>query len=815
MIRHYFTIAIRNLAKQKILAIINVLGLSIGIACFSLFLLYAVNEFSYDRFHAHADKIYRVHEWMDGMENRHAGGEAPGYTPLGPAMKQDLPDVVDYVRFETEREEKFVRINNNVTRNRLSFADPGIFKVFSFKLLEGNSSTALTSPGNIVLTKNKANQLFGSTQVVGKRLDIQVEDAFIPFTVGAVCENIPTNSSINFDLLGSYEFLLTTKIGMESRNNWQMQIGSETYVQLRNGSNLPNEPKKLAAFRRKYYPNELKELKDLGLWKGDGPPPLSFNLQPLKSVHTNPKIGGMSDTIDPKIIWILVAIATGVLLIACINFTTLAIGRSVGRANETGVRKVMGSSTRQIVYQFLTESILLSVFSGVLGFFLAKLLLPYFNALSGRSLEFSFSNYPELVWMLAALTLLTGFLAGSYPAYVLSRFKPADVFKSKIRLGGSNIFTRSLVTIQFVLSTGLIICSFIILKQLNHLQSQNLGFEKEHVVVVNAQGTDGKKILPLFRQALQSRPEIRGIAGSNMGLGEGAGLMSTMVNFKGSMKGVVIFPVDAEYLNVMGMKLIAGRNFDNRIPDDVKHSVIVNESFLKVIEMNPGNAIGQEVSEMQFEKEPVQRTIIGVIKNFNYSPLRQDIRPQMFFQPEAMSATHFFVKIQRGNPSKSIAAIQEEWKSIVPGIPLAYSFIDDDFDRFYKGEERWGSVAGWAGGISIFLACLGLFGLAALTAANRTKEIGIRKVLGSSVAHLIGLLSKDFLKLVMIALLIASPLSWYIMHQWLQDYVYRTEISWWIFVVAAIITTALAIGTVAFQAVKASFLNPVKCLRSE
>lgn len=815
MLKHYLKIAVRNLAKQKKLAFINILGLSIGLACFIVFMLFAVNETSFDRFHKNAPNIYRVAEWIEGFPNRPPRGEAFGGVPLGPAMKQDFEDVKDYVRIQQGFDEKFIKAAGQISRGKLSFADPSIFNVFSFKLIEGTADAALKNPRNIVLTRDKAIQFFGKTDVVGKRIDIKVEDKFEPFVVGAVAENLPTNSSIRFSMLGSYDYLMTSEMGKESAGNWHMSIGSETYLLLDEKSSLMDDTRRLAAFRKKYFAGEEEELKKEKIWNGEGPYPISFLLQPITEVHTNAKIGGVADTIDPKNVWILIGIASAILLIACINFTTLAIGRSAGRAKEIGVRKVTGSRRGQLVFQFLAESLLLSILSGIIGYLLAQLLLPYFNQLSDKKLQFSFTQFPQLAWLFVGLTLFTGLIAGIYPSLVLSAFKPIEVLKNKVRLGGSNLFTKSLVTFQFVLSIALIISTIIILEQINYMRSKNIGFNKENVVVIDAEGTDTKKLYPLFKQSLQTDANIIGISASEMGMGANKGLMGTGFEFNGETKGVITYPVEADFLKTMGMQLIAGRDFNSALTDDSVSSIIVNEAFLRDFGLTINNAIGQEAKERRVGSELFPRKIIGVIKNFNYSALNKEVRPQLFFQPSQLNARKFYVRIKDGDPSKALTSLQSHWKAIVPELPFQYSFLDEDFDRFYKAEERWSSIAGWAGAISIFLACLGLFGLAALTAVNRTKEIGIRKVLGASIATIIGLLSKDFLKLVFIAVLIAVPFAWWGMYKWLQDYAYRINIGWWVFFITGLMALVIAFITVSFQAIKAAIGNPVKSLRTE
>ena len=812
MIKHYFKIALRNLGRQKILSFINISGLSIGLACFSLFLLYSVNEFSFDRFHSNADNIYRVYRWSVAMNGEEAGGDVYMPSPLGPAMKADLPDVKEYVRFQEGWGESFIKADNKVLRAEVAYADPSVFSVFTFPLKFGTPTGALKELQSLVITRSKAEELFGLDNVVGRTIEIKIGEQFVPFTVTAVAEDLPANSSIRFGILGNFNYWESTPYGKRGVNNW-FRSAYITYVQLNEGSGLASDVSRLGEFRHRYYPKEEEELKKAGFkWEGTAAP-VSYGLQPLKTAHTDTKIvGGSVEQVNPKTIWILLSIAAGVLLIACINFTTLAIGRSARRAKEVGVRKVIGSERTHLVVQFLAEAILLSVLSLAIGLLLVKLLLPYFNQLSGRELSFSFSLYPEMSWMLAGLTLLVGVLAGSYPALILSGFRPIEVLKSKIKVSGSNIFTKSLVTVQFALSIGLIICTMIILQQTKYMTSKNPGFDKENVVVVDASETKTKTIYPLFKQALTSRTDIIKISGAELGLGEGTGWSRSGFEYNGAHKDVIEYFVDQEYIPLMGMKILTGRNFDSKFTEDTVTSVIVNEAMVKDMGWTMENAVGQQIKGYSETKTPV---VIGVVKDFNYRPLREKVLPQMFHQYADYSPYKFFVRIKPGNPAPALAAMQKAWTSVVPDLPFKYSFLDESLDNFYKAEKRWSSIIGWAGGISVFLACLGLFGLAALAAINRTKEIGIRKVLGASLPGIVTLLSKDFIKLVVVALVIAAPLAWYFMNKWLQDFAYRISIGWWVFIVAGALAIIVAFVTIGLQAVRAGVANPVKSLRTE
>ena len=811
MIRHYIKVAFRNLGKQKLLTAINIAGLSIGLACFSLFFLYTINEFSFDRFHKNAGSIYRVYRWSEphGTDP----GEAKVFLPmpLGPAIKAEIPGVENFVRIQEATAKSYVKFKDKIDQVEVSFADPQLLSVFSFRIKTGNTNNALTGLNNIVLTEKIADRIFGDENPIGQNIQVKIEDAFEPFTVSAIAENIPSNSSIQFEALVNYEHLASTVEGKKWMNSWKPSL-HQTYVQLKPGSKLAMDPNALTSFRKKYYPNEETELRQLGFWKTEGSP-VTYRLQPLLSIHTDTKVsGGIVVPVSTKTTWLLLSIAFGVLLIACINFTTLAIGRSASRAREIGIRKVVGSRKKQIAFQFLSEALLLTIFSVVLGLCISYYLLPSFNELAGKNLQFSLKQFAGLPWFIVGITIMVGILSGSYPALVLSQFKPLEVLKEKIKVGGSNFLTRSLVTIQFVLSVGLIAATFIILQQLKFMTGQNPGFQKENIVVVDASEVDGKKIYPLFKQNLLNNPFITAVASTELGLGEGERLSRTSFLYNGKEKGAYDYFVDADFIPLMNMQIIRGRNFDPNMASDTINSAIINEAMARHFGFTIDNAVGQKLNGYSDEMTPV---VIGVVKDFHFRPFSEEVAPQMFHQFRQYAPAKFFVSIKAGDPSRAITALNKAWSSVVTELPLRYNFLDESLDNFYKSEVRWSRIVGWAGGVSIFLACLGLLGLAALAAVNRTKEIGIRKVLGASVPNIVAVLSKDFLKLVIIAIVIASPLAWYFMNQWLQDFAYRININWLVFLVAGILVVALAFITISLQAIRAAMVNPVKSLRTE
>jgi putative ABC transport system permease protein len=815
MFRHYIRIAIRNLARQKLLSVINVVGLSIGLACFCLILIFSVSEFSYDRFHKKAARIYRTDfevTFPDGKQKGSAGTPMP----MGPALKKDFGDVEEFARVSSPSD-MLMKGNNAVVKLPMTFADEGFFSMFSFPLLAGDPAQALKGVYNIVLTRSKAIQLFGTADAVGKTVQIRSDTTYRPFVVTAVAEDIPVNSSISFDVMGSFNYLVKADSNRQSvLNNWYATFGDETYVLLRPESRLAGDSLRLGQFYLRYFPPAKPKSKGSAKIVG-APVAATLGLQPLTAIHTSTSVsgGGPSDTTtDPRNIWILLGIAAGILLIASINFTTLAVARSAGRAREIGVRKVVGSLRRQLIAQFLMESFMQSVISTVLGLLIAVALLPWFSQLSGRPLELSFTRFPELTWLLLATTGVVGLLAGFYPAMVLSGFNPVEVLRSRVKLGGSNYFTRGLVTLQFVLSIGLVTATVIILQQVHYMRSRDLGMIKENTVVIHTQYADASKIYPVLRTELAADKSVMGIAGTQMvGLGEGQPQMGDAFEFNDMVKTIIQYPVDADFIPVMGMRLLAGRNFDPAITSDTVGNVIVNETFARnELGLGPRQAIGHQFKSARGND---YKTIIGVVRDFNFERLNRKVRSQLFFMPAQFAPASIFVHLSGGDPTPAIAAMRSAWNRLAPDVPFQYSFLDEDLDRFYKSEARWGDIIACAGGISVFLATLGLMGLAALAAANRIKEIGIRRVLGASPIGIVTLLTGGFLRLVLLAALIAAPLAWYFMHQWLQDYAYRINIPWWTFVLTSVAALTIAYLTIGAQALRATRAKPVENLRTE
>ena len=815
MFFNHLKVAIRTIWRQKGLSVINFLGLSIGIACFSLFLLYAVNEFSFNRFHKSENRIYQVVQWMQPVGSRSQVGAGTFLPmPLGPALQEELPGIAKAIRFKPSWKKSYVRAHGQMGKADVTFADTSFLSVFTFPLKRGRPDNALNDPYKVILTEKTAMRLFGDMDIVGEPLQIKLEDQFETYFVGGVAADIPPNSSLSFEILAPFDRFLITDNGKQARDQWDWS-NLETFVMLHANSDLADlsgpGAEQLQHFYKRHYPEEESYLRKEGLWSGAGSP-TTYRLMPLNQLHTGKTQWQNAAEMDPAFIWMLLAIAAGVLLIACINFTTLSIGRSAGRAMEVGVRKVLGSNRNLLVRQFLAESLMMSVFSAILGIVLAQVALPWFNTLADHELIFSFRQYPEMVWLVIGLILLVSLLAGAYPAAVLSGFRPVSVLKTRLRLGGLNFFSKGLVTTQFVLSIGLAISTTIILKQVHFMRTENPGFNKENVIVVRARETNAAEIYPKFRQMALQNPEVLTVSSAEMSFGKEAGYAFMGWDYHGQQKETYQYIVDSNFVDALGMHVIAGENFQ---PGMGPEHVIINEAFARNFGWTPAEAIGQSIDGYNNEESPP--VVQGVISDFHFRSFREKVEPQLFM-PYRKGESHpfqFFVRVRAGDPEQVLASLQNNWREIEPELPFNYSFLDEDLNRFYQYESRLGKIIGWAGGMAIFLACLGLLGLVALSVVNRTKEIGIRKVLGASESGIVRLLASDFIRLIMIAVLVASPVSLYLMHHWLQRFAYHISMPWWVFAVIGLLAIIIAFATIGLQSMRAALANPVDSLRNE
>ena len=807
MFNNYLKIALRNLWKQKIYAVINVVGLAVGIAFCALIFLYVRDEMTYDRFHEDADRIYRMHRVSFAADGSVRATDTSLPFPTGPAMMADLPEIEQYVRFF--RSDHFVRQGEQAFEEEVLYTDPQFLSLFSFPLLQGDASTALANPNNVVITEEMAGKYFGDIDPMGQQLFLRISEEEYAFTVAGVAQEVPGNSSIQFEVLVPIQKLMET-VGYfrERMDSWQSSA-FKTYVLLREGTSIDAARAKLPDFRTTYYPDEEADLRERGLWTGEGMP-TSYDLQPMTAIHLTPEIRSYSEASSPMYSYILSAIALAVLLIACINFMTLSIGRSAKRAREIGVRKVVGANRMQVMLQFWGEALLMSLFALGVGLALAEFFLPVFNNLAAKTLHLDFIRDAGLLAMLLGVTLVTGLIAGSYPALVLSGFQPVEALKNRLRLNGSNAFTQSLVVVQFALSVFLICGTLIMLSQLDYLRTKNLGFDKEHVVVIETSGTDGALALDRYRSELGSRNDIAGLTGVSYAFAKGVSRVG--FEYEGALMQVAEYIVESDYVDVLGMELVAGRNFDPRLATDSSQAIIVNETLVR--DFGWTDPIGQSLTGLT-ESSATDPIVIGVVKDFNFKSLHEQIEPMMLTLGPKRGIRTILARIHPDNVPATLDVLRSTWQAIAPDVPFQYSFLDDDLDQQYRAEERWSQIVGYGAGFAILIACLGLFGLAALTVAGRTKEIGIRKVLGATLANIAVLLSKDFAKLVLIALVIAAPAAYFALRAWLDNFAYRIEISATIFLMAGSLALAIALATVSYHAIRAALADPVKSLRYE
>ena len=813
MIKHYFKVALRNLFHYKLFSFINILSLSIGLSCFLLCLIYLINETTYDKFNKNEGSIYRVYEWSKGQNGTGYSGDAWLYLPLGPELKNNFPDIKDFVRVKADGTEHYIEYGNKTIKLPITYTDSSFFRFFSLPMLYGNPSTVLAKSSSVVLTRKYSRILFGDEYPIGRIIKIKTGDQFDNFLVTGVTDDIPSNSSVSFDVLLNLTYYESTSEGQIASSSWNFS-GFQNFVLLDPNSNLAQQPEKLVSFRKKYFPDEQAQLIKDGSWDGKGLPSTNFRLQPLADIHTNLFVTAGNDNhpIDKNAILILVCIATGILVIGCVNFTTLAIARSFKRIREIGVRKVIGGQKNQIVVQFLTESFLLSCIAGSIALLLAWLFMPIFNSMVSVNLNFSLFRYPELSWAFACVVFVSGFLAGIYPAFVLANLGIVTVLKNRVRINGSNIFTKGLIAGQYILSIGLVIATIVILKQLNYMRTMDIGFNKDNVIVINAEETDGSKTLSLLKNSLKNNDYILGITGSTGTFQDSYNVSGFTYN--GKNHPALNFSCNINFLSVMGMHLVAGRMLDEHKTEDTINSVIVNEALVRDLALTNKSILGMKLENYSANPkyDPV---IVGVVSNYNLLPVKQQISPALFRQKSTYKPSVFYVHIKPGNPTYVLKVLNAAWQEVTNDILFDYSFLDDDLNARYQQENRLSNIVVYSAIICIFLASLGLGGIAYLSAENRTKELVIRKVFGGSWSDIWYILAKDFIRLVLLAFIIAAPLSWYFLHAWLEGYAFRVHISGWIYILTGIGVLFFTFMILSTTIIKIVFMRPTKGLKTE
>jgi len=798
MIKNYFKTALRNLRKNKLYSVINIFGLTIGLTSCLLIALYIRHEISYDDFERNGNRIARViMEYSFDGSNTSTKGNFTSVR-VASAFKQNFPEVESTIKMTS-----FARVvkykDKLIDEKRFMYADSTFFDIFSFKLLKGDPHFALSASHRVVLTESAAKKYFGYEDPVGKTL--QVENDSIPYQVTGIVQDCPSNSQIKFDLLVSFSSLGISKDYEDSY--WDANY--TTYLLLKDKKSIALLQDKLPAFMK----NEMSA-------KGAT---VNFYLEPFDKIHLHSPYGGFEPNNSITYIYILAAVALLILIIAGSTYVNLSTARSIERAKEVGVRKVIGAEKKQLFWQFIGESVLLCIISVILSLGIAGLGLPAFNQLTDRQLQIT--SLFSLPFLSFAIIIAIGIslLAGSYPALILTGFKPVKVLKGSFKNTGSGQWLRkSLIVFQFVISVFLIVATFIIQKQLYFIQHKKLGYDREHVLVLPMD----RKMLPkidLIKQELTSNPEVISVSRCVRSPVEGGGgyNMRSATMQEDQQINVTANPVDEDFIKTTGLQIIAGSDItqqdvkDASNTDNWKNNVyhfILNESAAKELGWKPQEAIGKKMY-----MGPREGFVRGVVKDFHYESLYNPIKSFVLFTE--LRGSKLLVKVSGKHLPQTISFLESKWKSLVPDRPFEFHFMDEDYNKLYSSDIRLGKVMNLFAGIAILLACLGLFGLSSYAAQQRVKEIGIRKVLGASVNNIIIALSRDFFRLTIIAIAIALPLAWWATTKWLQDFSYRANINWIIYATAAIGTILFALITVSFQAIKAALINPVKNLRTE
>ncbi|TSD66896.1 FtsX-like permease family protein [Inquilinus sp. KBS0705] len=794
MIKNYFKIALRNLWRHRGFSFINITGLSVGItACFFIF-MYVAFELSYDRFHTKADRIYRiVTDIKTPSETINTGVTSWAFAPN---LKLDFPEVESFVRISGG---SFLVRKGNVKfqEERSIFADSTFFKVFDFKLLKGNPNTALSAQASVVFTETAAKKYFGNTDPVGQTILI-TGDA-IPALVTGVMKDIPENSQIKADMLISMSSL-TQKFSKGIEEQWG-NYGAVSYLLLKPGTDWKVLQSKFPAFMEKRNGTEAKKSQMFA----------TLFLEPLKDVYLHSKRGGL-ETGSISNVYVFSIVAVFILLIACINFINLTTARSVERAKEVGIRKVVGAAKGELAGQFMGETVVLCLIAFVITVILSVLLLPVFNQLSGKTISPGIFSTPWYVLSLFGLSVGIGLLAGIYPAIVLSSFKPVLVLKGRFSTGTKgSLLRKSLVVAQFSISIALIIGTIIVYNQMDFMRNRDLGFSKDQTLVMDTNGDPGKEA---FKQSVSLLPGVKSTTLSSSVPGGGnAGAYSEIENKKGDLQiaNLDLYFVDFDYVNQFKIKMVAGRPFSKDfMSTDTSQAMLLNEEAVKMFGYSsPQQAIGR-----RFKQWGREGKIVGVMKDFHFRSLQEKIKP-LSMRVELRNLNMVSVKVSSANLPATIAGVEAKWKELIPNRPFSYFFLDEFFDRQYRSEERFGKLFFNFSILAIAISCLGLLGLASYSTYQRTREIGIRKVLGASTPGIVNMLSVDFMKLVAISFIIATPVAWYFMYKWLQDFAYRIDIQWWVFLLAGVMAMVVALVTISFQAIKAALSNPVKSLRSE
>lgn len=812
MLRNYLKIALRNLFGQKVFSFINLFGLTVGLACCLLISIYIIDELSYDRYHENADQIYRVTRNFidrDGSTTLHLGHVAP---PFGPLIANDFPDVEEVTRL-LNATLTFRYEDKTFTEDHIYFAESNIFDVFTIPVIAGDPNTALENPFSIMLSETMAEKYFGEEDPIGEQLLVNGQ---MNANVTGIFADFPDNSHMHPAFLVAFNTLRAPEIyGEENlRTNWGNNSFS-TYLLLPEDYPAESLEAQFPDFLDRHMPYDpsAENARKPSEWT-------TLFLNKMTDIHLYSNLDSeIEENGNIRRIYIFSAIAVFILLIAGINYMNLATARSATRAKEIGIRKVAGAHRRELMWQFLSESVLMTLLAMGLAILLAQFCLPVLENLTGKTLTLgSFFNYWYFPVGLLVLTALVGFMAGIYPAVFMSSFQPVRVLKGVFKPGGGNVALRKvLVVAQFSISIILISSTGIVFQQLRYMQQKALGYDREHVITMPYH-EDLSESYDAFRNDLLSNPNVKEVARSTRiptgRLLDSWGAASaqvgdSIIQSNVSLKSVAI---DYNFVDVYEMELAAGRNFSREYSTDDSTAFIINETAARAI----GWPTNEEAIGKPFRYASREGTLVGIFEDFHFESLHQQIQPMIFMMPDTTGwFENMSIKLTGQNMGTALTHIEKTWNQFLPQFPYQYTFLEENYEQLYEAENRQGQLFTIFSGIAIFVACLGLFGLAAFATSQRTKEIGIRKVLGASVSSVVLLLSKDFLRLVVIGLIIATPIAWLTMSNWLADFAYRINIQWWVFALAGILAILVALLTVSLQAIKAATSNPVESLKTE
>lgn len=798
MFTNSYKVTVRNFRRQKLYSVINIVGLAVGMACCILIASYVHFEISYDKFHDRADRIYRL--TMDGSLANQPFNLASSNGAIGPSLKDTLPEVEDVVRFRPRNRSSVAYLDKLFFEEGILWADASVFEVFSFPLVSGDPKEVLRAPYTAVLTEETALKYFGSENPIGKILKI---DNRVDFAVTGIVKNVPANSHIDFDILLSFKTL--EAVYPERFTRWMGDFDNWSYLLLQEGTDPRIVEEKCLPLIDEKMGRVIK------LVGGR----IVFNLQPLSRIHLHSNLlGDVGSRSDILYVYLFSAIAIFILILACINFMNLSIARSAGRAREVSIRKVHGAVRAKLIRQFLEESTIYSFLSLILALVLVQALLPVFRSISGRDLNVPYVETGWLIPALIALAFLVGLIAGSYPAFVLASFRPSAILKGNAYLGkGKGRFLGILVVFQFAISIVLIIGTGIVISQVHHMKNKRLGFDKEQLLVLRITDDRMKPSIETIKTELLRLSWIKGVGGSSHVPGWGArhnAVLPEGFSLENSQTMGIIH-VDHDYLPALGVKVVAGRNFSREFPSDAHKSVLINETAARTFGWNDP----LEKSLTELDSQSIPKRVIGVVGDFHFMDVRTLIEPLMIvLAPNDTNA--LTVRLASGGDlSERLKSLREAWNRAVPSTPLDYFFLDALLESQYFAEARLSRLFSYFSVLAVVIACLGLFGMAAYTAAQRTKEIGIRKVLGASSSGLVLLLSREMGKFILFANIIAWPMAYWAAARWLQDFPYRTPIHFWIFPVAAVLVLAIGFLTTAYQSFKAAASDPVDTLRYE